>query len=95
MSRRTSTVVENLSLTLANTEYPLDLDRGLSELTVKLRGSYDFKYSFKSGDIALGTYLTIPSGSSKTWAELFMVNQTIYFACAEAGQVMEIEKVLE
>lgn len=83
--------VTTQTLTLADTDYSVSIPSGVNRLEIKERsGSSLLKLAFVSGDIAAGTYITIPYGAS--WAELDIKGGfTLYLQSPDAGVVAEIK----
>jgi hypothetical protein len=88
-------VIYNKTMTLADTEYSQELPAWVKSFSIHCRGSYDIKFSYETGKVALGTspYLTIPADTEGVEENLLGggdVPMTIYFACSQAGQIAEI-----
>ena len=82
-------VIYNVTMTLANTEYPQALPANTRKFMIKCRGSYNVKVCFASGQS--GTiYLTIPANMAWWEDQISVASGTLYFQCATAGQVAEI-----
>jgi hypothetical protein len=82
--------IENVSMTLANTEYSYNIPSGVNKVLLKLRdGGVDLKLSYTSGTSGT-TYITIQSGSVKSIDDM-KGGLTIYFQSDTASQVLEIE----
>ena len=80
------------TLTLANTEYSVDLPAGVKRVIFGLRsGGYSFRYGFTTGE----TYFTVPAGAFRDISDVHLDDTTttaIYFICPDsAGEIVEIE----
>ena len=78
----------NKTMTLSNTEYSYGLPYGTVKLMVQNRGQYDTKLSFNSGQSDLN-YITIKAGMVY-YEDLIDTSRTLYFQCANEGQILEI-----
>lgn len=78
-------------LTDANTEYNYSVPSGVNKILLRIRsGTSDLKLAYVTGDIAAGTYITIPAGVTKTIDEI-KGGMTLYFQSPDASQTVEIE----
>lgn len=82
---------KNLVLTVAGGEYSYNLPDGVRTFTVQCRTSNDVRMSYDAG--GTGTeYITIKAGAAYSPAcELYTNGMKLYFQCAVAGLVVEIE----
>ena len=82
-------VIYNKTMTLADTEYSQDIGGGNVKVLLQCRGTYDVKVGFAVGQSATN-YITIKAGSVYYEDMIDDALRTIYFQCAQAGQVLEI-----
>lgn len=75
----------NTTMTSANTWYSYTFPANTKAWALRCRGAYDILYNYDGED---SPYLTLKSG--ETLAE-DTTPTTIYFRCATAGQIIEIE----
>ncbi len=85
----------NLTLTDANFEYSAALPGGCQHFSFQCRTAFDIRFAFVTGKVATPTapYLTLKSGGSFSSPEKLSLAagfETIYFASAQAGVVVEI-----
>jgi len=85
--------IENVAMTLANTEYSYTLPVHTRIFSLRLRDPDNaFKVSFEAG--TSGTeYVTVPGGAEIYQNSMYTVDHTpvtLYFQCTVAGQVAEI-----
>jgi len=85
----TSGKMLNVTMTSADTEYNTSLGWGIKSFTVRCRGAYDMRLAFASGETAT-RYITIPSNQTY-YSPPCNSAITLYFRCAEAGQIVEID----
>lgn len=78
-------------LVVANTEYALVLREGIKSFSIKMRANNEFKYAYKAGDIAAGTYVTIPSGSALVEDDLSITGSLIVYLSCEKVDTGEAE----
>ena len=85
--------VYNVVLTTINTEYSQALPANTREYRFRCRTLYDVRFAFVTGKVATPTapYLVLPAGSDYYSDSNKLAAQTIYFASAEAGVIVEIE----
>ena len=88
--------VSNVSMTSANTEYSYTFPAGTVAFYMKLRSqSLVFTYAWLTGKLPTagdGTaYMTTAQNFLQSRSYVDVSLRTIYFACASASQVMEIE----
>jgi len=83
----------NKTLTTADTEYSQLLPSGTRELRFRCRTSFDVRYSFVKGKVAIPTapYFTLPAGSDYFSDNNDLSGKTIYFASSQLGVVVELE----
>lgn len=82
--------IYNVTMTDADTEYGQALPVNTKRYMIQCRGLYDIKLAYTNGESGT-TYITIPAGGNK-WDDIMQAGVlTLYFQCAEAGQVAEIE----
>lgn len=86
--------VYNLTLTLASTEYSQELPANCARYDFQCRTAYDVRYAWATGKVATPTapYMTLKAGGTFTseFVPQSLGGQTIYFASAQAGVVVEI-----
>jgi len=83
-------VQTHVDLTVANTEYSINVPVGSTEITFKLRDvGAELKYYFITG---AAEYLSLPAGSSRTLKGAFK-GETIYFKSITSGQTVELEYI--
>lgn len=83
--------IYNKTMTLANTEYSQALPKGTKKVLIKERsGAVAVKLAYVSTESET-KYVTIPVGSSKYLEGVWLSALTLYFQCASAGKVLEIE----
>lgn len=80
---------ENVTLTLAGTEYSYRIPNNVKSITVQSRTAADFKIAFRSGESSTN-YFTVKSGTAWYEIDIDYVNGTLYMQSANAGQVIEI-----
>ncbi len=87
------TVVYNITLTVADTEYSQQLPSSTREIRFRARTIFDVRYSFDDGQVATPSapYLTLPAGSDYFSDNNDLTADTIYFASSQAGVVVEVE----
>ena len=81
--------IYNKTMTLADTEYSQQIGPGVVKVLVQCRGTYDVKIAFKTGESGTN-YLTLKAGSVYYEDAVDDAPMTLYFQCAQAGQVLEI-----
>ena len=89
----TVATVYNVTMTDADTEYSQAFTN-VESLMFQCRGEFDIRYQFVSGKVATPTtpWMTLKAGA--VYSEEFydgVVDFTLYFACDDAAQIMEIE----
>lgn len=83
--------IYNKTMTLANTEYSQQLPTGTRKVLIKERaGGSTVQYCFTSG-ASNTTFMTLPPSTSKYLEAAEIGGKTLYFQCADAGKVLEIE----
>lgn len=92
MERARVPFTDNVTLTVAGTEYSRTLQNDPSMNTVKAfqvksQSSDALKYSYSPG----GPYITIPPDQTKWEEDLFAYNLIIYLVGTVDGQIAEIE----
>ena len=84
----------NVTLTAANTEYPQELPANTVLYEFQCRTAYDIRYAWATSKVATPTapYMTLKSGdvSRVMYVPQSLGAQTLYFASAQAGVVVEI-----
>ena len=90
-----------VDLTTANTEYSFTTT-SLRRIVFRCRNqSIDIRYSFTTGDVATpsGSYMSLSGGNifsiDLIAASVIISSWTIYFGCAFANQVIEIDYTRE
>jgi len=79
------------TLTLASTEYSIDLGAGIKAFSVQLRGDYNLRIGFFAGSTSTA-YWTIPSAGPPYVSPPCYTSLVLYLRCdGAAGQVAEIE----
>lgn len=90
----TSGVPYSYAVTMVNldTEYSQALPANCKRFIVKTRDGTAFRLAFVTGKVAAPTdpYTTIPTSVSYDESNLLALAQTLYFACAVAGKIVEI-----
>jgi hypothetical protein len=89
-----TTITEfNITLTVADTEYPQLLPANCKGIEFVSRGGYPTRYAFTTGKVAglVSPYFTLKSNCSyENPATLNLSSKTIYFASDNAGDVIEL-----
>ena len=82
--------IQNLTLILGSTEYPITLPADTRKLQISARnGAGILQLAFNSGES--GTkYISIPAGATFWVDEMYLENQTIYVQSPTAGVVVEV-----
>lgn len=87
--------VETLVLTVANTQYTIDL-AGVQHFSIQSRAAQDFRFAWVTGKVAgsVEPFMTCKSGQVLNAPEKCSTppGLTLYVASANAGQVLEILK---
>lgn len=88
---RTPTI-ENLTLTVANTEYSVEMPPSVKKVSFQCRAAADVRYAFVAGKVATPTapYFTLKSGGEKTLDDMHLGGR-VYFGTASAGSIIELE----
>ena len=84
----------NVVITNLNTEYSQALPNGTYQLTFLVRGGgVAYRYAWVTGKVATPTapYTEVPANGIVFLDKLNLVGKTLYFACATAGKIMQIE----
>lgn len=79
--------IDYLDILLPSVEYPYALENGVAQLFIKTRTVTKLKYSFVTGDIALGKYWSIPRGCNETISDLSLNGKIIYIEADSACKV--------
>lgn len=85
--------VYNLTLTLADTEYSIELPQGCTYFELQARQNAEVRYAFETGHVATPTapYLVLKKGytydSYNMWGSAAL---TLFFASSTAGTVIEL-----
>lgn len=90
----TTPAIYNVTMTLADTEYSQLLPDDTKKVEFRCQDvGFDIQYAYETGKVATPTapYGFIGAGESKTIDGLDLTNTTLYFACSNAGKVMQIE----
>lgn len=84
-------VINNTTMTSADTEYSYDIPAGTKRFEIKLRAlNALLKLAFTSGESGT-TYITIPYGASYLEEDVKAGPITLYFQSSSASQVAEIK----
>jgi len=83
----------NVVMTNADQEYDQALPNGAKQITFFIRDLAKFRYAWVTGKVATPTapYTEVPSPGVVFLDKLKMDSKTLYFACATAGKIMQIE----
>jgi len=83
----------NITLTVADTEYPLALPSSTREIRFRCRTLFDVRFAYEKDKVATPTapYLTLPAGCDYHSDESEVTAKSLYFASSEAGVVVEVE----
>lgn len=90
----TTPTIYNVTMTNADTEYSQALPAGTKILEFRcLDPGFATRYAYATGKVATPTapYGYLGAGEVKTVEGLNLSSKTLYFACASAGKIMEIE----
>lgn len=87
--------VQNLTLTVADTQYSLTLPAGCQHFSFQCRTAADIRFAWVTGKVATPTapWITLKSGSSFSSPEKLSLKpdyETIYFAGDAGGEVVEL-----
>lgn len=84
--------VYNVTMTDADTEYSQAIPNNAMQIQFRCRGLYDVRHSFTTGKVATPTspYETLRAGMTGHEDKLILNSKTLYFACGDAGQVLEL-----
>ena len=89
----TTPLTYNITMILADTEYPQILPANTTKFFIKTRDDSSFRIAWETGKVATSTepYTTVPA-KSPYWEDhlKLLTALTIYFASALAGRVIEI-----
>lgn len=79
------------TMTNANAEYSQALPSGTKKFLIQCRDGTAFRLAFVTGKVAtpIEPYVTIPANSTYS-EDLVFSHDTLFFACASAGKVVEI-----
>jgi hypothetical protein len=85
--------IYNVTMTNANTEYSQALPANCDKFTIKCQDGTAFRLAYVTGKVAAPTapYRTIDANVVKSEDGLSLASTTLYFACASAGKIIEIE----
>ena len=88
----TTPAIYNVTMTLADTEYSQALPAQTKKFTIHTRDGTAFRLAYVTGKVAAPTepYFTIPTNGIKS-EDYLTTSVTLYFACAAAGKIVEIE----
>lgn len=83
----------NVTLTTKNTEYSQALPSTCYNVAFQNRSAFDLRFAWVTGKVATPTapYQTLKAGGVYNSGNRVMTSQTLYFACGNAGVVVEIE----
>jgi len=92
-SMATTIAVENVTLTVVDTEYSYTIPNNCKSIEFWSRNGYPVRFEFTTGHVATptGDYLTLKSNN--TYASppsLNLSSKTVYFASDNAGDIVEI-----
>lgn len=79
--------IDNVDLTLANTEYSVTLPTGVRQYLIKLR---DSSAELKLRYVSASDFITIPRGCNYSESDLGVTTLTIYLESNSAAQVVEL-----
>lgn len=87
--------IQNLTLTLADTEYYLDLPAGCQHFSFQCSTAADIRFAWVTGKVAGPTapWATLKSGSSFSSPEKLSLKQgyqRVYFAGDAGGEIVEL-----
>lgn len=82
----TSPQIDNISLLLAATEYPIALPANTKRFLVKARNGGILKFRYMSG----GDFLTIPYGTFLSEDDMQVTTFTVYIESNVPSQVLEL-----
>jgi len=89
LRKATLPVIQNVTMTLADTEYSQALPANVKKFLIKCRTNYPIQVAVREGWSGT-TYVTVPAGMS-WWEDLIQpASLTLYFQCATAGQEAQI-----
>ena len=82
-----------VSMTSADTEYPLTMTGEVIAYSFQCRDATDIRYSWTTGKVATPTnpYTTLKSGNVESFSGLALLNPVIYFACGSSSKVVEVQ----
>lgn len=88
-------VVQNVTMTLADTEYSLELPANTKYFSIQCQDGTAFRMAFVTGKVATPTapFLTIRANNAYNSPEKIAVAngaRTIYFGCGSAAKVIEL-----
>ncbi len=88
----TAVTLYAVTMTNGNTQYSQALPAATKRVEFKCRGLYDIRYAWETGKVATPTdpYGTLKAGTAYDTGNVKLTSPTLYFACATAGQVLEI-----
>jgi hypothetical protein len=80
-----------VAMAVANTEYSFSIPIGTKKLEIKSRESGKLRFSFVTGNINSGNYVTISPGSTRD-IEGFLISSatTLYITSSKAADTLEI-----
>lgn len=89
----TTPIPYNVTMAVANREYSQVLPANTERYTIHTRDGTAFRMAYAPGFVALPTspYWTVPVNTSETENDIRPSQLTLYFACALAGRVAEIQ----
>lgn len=90
----TTPTIYNVTMTDADTEYSQVLPANTRLLEFRCQDlGVATRFAYETGKVATPTapYRVLGAGEVKTLEGLNLVSKTLYFACASAGKIMEIE----
>ena len=81
------------TMTNLNTEYSQALPATTRGFSIHTRDGTAFRFAYVTGKVATPTdpYESVPQGAEKTVTGIRPLALTLYFACASAGKIVELE----
>jgi hypothetical protein len=92
LPKATTPTIYNVTMTNANTEYSQALPSNTKKFLIQTRDGTAFRFAYVTGKVATPTapWLTVPANSVYYEDMIEEATQTLYFACASAGKIIEI-----
>lgn len=93
ISDATTPTLYNVTMTTADTEYSQALPANTKQFEFRCRGNYDMRFAYATGKVATPTapYRTLSAGQTKYQNDIDLTSITLYVACSQALQVVELE----